>query len=310
MAVRLAPDFTIETLAPGVYAALARDGGSALSNSTIVDLGDATVLFDAMLTPAAGAALARAARRLTGRGPDFVVDSHWHGDHVWGAGAAHPVHVVASRRTRDLLARRGNDQFATARKEFRKELPHLGDPDSPIPLSERPFFRGWFHGVLRMPSTFRVRLPDVTFEEEMVLHGSRRTLRLITKGGGHSPSDVFAYLEDDRVAMLGDLVVTGMHPSLSDGYPGEWVRILEEVRRLRPEVIVPGHGPMGDARSLTLVKEYIRDVTRLVQTSSGHRYHRAAVPIPERYRSWSGSAFYESNVARIRKELRRTMARS
>ncbi|MGI0067025.1 MAG: MBL fold metallo-hydrolase, partial [Thermoplasmata archaeon] len=290
-------DFTIDKLGSGVYAAIARPGGVALSNSTIVDLGDATVLFDSMLTPTAGAALARAARRLTGRAPDFVVDSHYHHDHVWGNGAAHPVHVVASRRTRDLLARRGHEQFISARREFRQELPLLDSPESTVPPRERAFYRGWFRGVLAMPSSFRVRLPDVTFEEEMVLHGSRRELRLITQGGGHSPSDVYGYLEDEHLALLGDLVVTEMHPSLGDGFPREWVRILGEVRRLRPERIVPGHGPVGKYRDITTVEEYIRDLTRLVDRTKDRRQ---PVEIPERYRDWSGSTFFESNVSRIR----------
>ncbi|MCI4365991.1 MAG: MBL fold metallo-hydrolase, partial [Thermoplasmata archaeon] len=76
--------FQTERLAPGVFAAIATPSGFGLCNAAIVDLGGATVVFDSMLTPMAGADLARAATRCTGRPPTWVVNSHWHGDHIWG----------------------------------------------------------------------------------------------------------------------------------------------------------------------------------------------------------------------------------
>jgi len=298
-----ADGFVIEKLAPGVHAAVARAGGDALSNSTIIDLGDATVVYDAMLTPHAGAALGRAARKLTGRPPDFVVDSHYHHDHVWGNGAIAPVHVIATRRTRDLLARRGRDQFLEIRREVAHELPEIDAPNSTIPARDRPFMRGWYRGILAMPLSFRVRLPDVTVDTELTLHGSRRTLRLISRGGGHSPSDLFAWLEDERIAMLGDLVVKRMHPSVGDGFPREWIRILSEVRGLRPGTVVPGHGPVGDARDIDRVDRYLRDLIRLVSKAVEDGTPIGSLSIPERYRSWSGAPFFPSNLARVRKDL-------
>lgn len=298
------PDFTLEPLAPGVHAAIARPGGYALSNSTIVDLGDATVVFDSMLTPRAGEALARAARRVTGRSPDFVVDSHCHHDHVWGNGAVNPVHVIATRRTRELLARRGRQQFHSIRREVSRELRDLLAPGSTVPQRDRPFMEGWFRGILAMPRSFSVRVPDMAIDSELTLHGSRRTLRLLCRGGGHSPSDLFAHLEDERISLLGDLVVTGMHPSLGDGYPREWIRILDHVSRLGGRTVVPGHGAVGDAHAVRRVQEYLRDLTRLVRKAEAEREPLASIEVPERYRRWSGLPFFPANLARIRREVR------
>lgn len=295
-------DFSIEKLAPGIHAAIARSGGYALSNSTIVDLGEATVVFDSMLTPRAGAALARTARRLTGRAPDFVVNSHYHHDHVWGNGAVHPGHVIATPRTRELLARKGRQQFLSIRTEAAQELRILDAPKSPIPLKERPFFRGWFEGVAAMPPSFSVRIPDLTVRSEMTLHGSWHTLRLITNGGGHSPSDLYGFVEDERIALLGDLVVTKMHPSVGDGYPRAWDRILGEVRRLNPKRVVPGHGAVGGVRAVTAIQLYLRDLQRLVRRARTHRERLHAISVPERYRAWQGTPFFESNLARVRQE--------
>lgn len=302
---RIAPEFTIEKLAPGVHAAIARPGGHALSNSTIVDLGETTVLFDSMLTPRAGVALRRAARRLTGRYPEFVVDSHYHHDHVWGSGAAGPVHVIATRRTRELLARQGRDAFVALRREVRRDLARLDAPGSDIAPVERPFFRGWFRGILSLPPSFTVRVPDLTFTTELTLHGSRRTLELITRGGGHSPSDLFGHLPDERISLLGDLVVTRMHPSVSDGYPREWLRILRAIRQLGAERVVPGHGPVGGARDVTAVAEYLRTLSDLARRAIRQGVPLRSIEVPERYRGWSGTPFFQPNLARVYRDLRR-----
>jgi cyclase len=127
---------------------------------------------------------------------------------------------------------------------------------------------------------------------------------LITRGGGHSPSDLYGYLEDERITMLGDLVVTQMHPSVGDGFPRAWIRILDDVRRLRPETVVPGHGPVGKARAVTRIQEYLRDLSRLVRTAESAHEPLGSIRVPERYRSWLGSPFFPENLARVRKDLR------
>jgi glyoxylase-like metal-dependent hydrolase (beta-lactamase superfamily II) len=78
------PYFHIEQLADGVYAALVREGSGALGNAGIIDLGDETVLFDTMLTPGAAFDLRAAAEQLTRHRIRYVVNSHWHRDHVYG----------------------------------------------------------------------------------------------------------------------------------------------------------------------------------------------------------------------------------
>jgi cyclase len=71
-------------LADGVYAAIHIDGGAAIGNAGIVDLGDRTLIYDTFLTPQAAEDLRIAAEALTGRPIDAVLNSHWHNDHIWG----------------------------------------------------------------------------------------------------------------------------------------------------------------------------------------------------------------------------------
>ncbi len=43
--------FTIERLDHGIYAAISKNGGHAICNAGIIDLGDAVLVFDPFMTP-------------------------------------------------------------------------------------------------------------------------------------------------------------------------------------------------------------------------------------------------------------------
>ncbi|HUZ79737.1 MAG TPA: MBL fold metallo-hydrolase [Thermoplasmata archaeon] len=300
-AVRASPHFRIEKLGPGIYAAIARTKGYGLCNAGIVDLGGRTVVFDSMLTPMAGADLARAAERCTGRKPDWVVNSHWHGDHIWGNSAFDGGRVVSSRKVREVVLRKSRDQFAECRREFPKELKSMDGSKSTIAPADRPRVRAWFHGVLESPNPPRIVPPEVTFDEELVLEGSRRSLHLITYGGGHSPSDVFGYLPDERILFAGDLAMVGLHPSIGDGWPDSWMRILRRMQGLRPQQVLPGHGPMGPGSTLRVVSRYLADLDGMAVRAvrRGLSMEEASqIRIPERYRDWRFAFMFPENVAR------------
>jgi cyclase len=294
--------FEIQRLAAGVYAAIAKRTGAGLCNSTIVDLGGETLVFDSMLTPMAGEDLARSAERLTGRKPAWVVNSHWHGDHIWGNGSFPGGHVVSTRKVREVVLRRSRQQFKDNRRQFPEELRALERPDSPISEVERVHLRAWFRGVLATPLPFQIVPPEVTFREELVLEGSRRSIHLLSYGGGHSPSDVFGYLPDEGILLAGDLLMEGLHPSVGDGWPDRWVRILRRVERLRPRQVVPGHGPIGDFGTIRRNREYLGELSR----SAGVAVRRklplseflSGTRMPRRYRRWEFSFMYPDNLAR------------
>src|SRR5512147_122812 len=92
--------FTYHELADGVWAAIIKPFGLAASNSGIVDLGDCTLIFDTTFSPASAVELRATAERLTGRPVSYVLNSHWHQDHVFGNAIFAPeVEIHATART-------------------------------------------------------------------------------------------------------------------------------------------------------------------------------------------------------------------
>jgi len=305
--------FELERIAPGVHAAIATVDGFGLCNSGIVDLGGVSVVFDSMLTPMAGADLVRATRRLTGRAPGFVVNSHYHGDHHWGNSAFVDAHVVSTRRTREEIQRKSRAQFRAWRRELPKELAVLDDPHGPYAPADVPQLRGWFRGVLATPASLPIVPPSVTFTDELVLEGTRRQLRLISYGGGHSPSDVFGYLPDERIVFAGDLALEGYHLSVGDGWPHAWGRILDRMRRLRVERVVPGHGALGDAGTLARSREYLRTLERIVARARREGASLDAVrktPVPPAYRALRFSFMFAEALQRTYRLARPRRARA
>jgi cyclase len=240
--------FDLRTLADGVWAAVHRIGGCAVGNAGIVDLGDATLLFDAGLTPEVGAELAAAALALTGRPPTYVALSHFHNDHIRGVQALPAATAIASEATRALIDTLGREELASDLEHGAAQLvatrSSLGDPD-PVRSAFANYFVPYWEGIVASAPGVTLRLPGLTFAERLRLHGPRRSVELRTLGAGHTPDDAVLVLPDDGVVFCGDLLFVGCHPYLADGDPEGWRRGLDVLEGFDAERYVPGHGEVG-----------------------------------------------------------------
>ncbi len=291
--------FSLQEVGTGVYAAVATEGGFALSNAGIVDLGDATVIFDTFLHPRARQDLRRAAERLTGRPVAHVVNSHWHGDHIRGNQAFDQVPVVGTTRTRELVLTKGREELLADRETMPELLRQPHAQEFPLPESERKLYEGWLGGVVDALPGLRLREPNLTFDSALVLHGSRRSARILSFGGGHTLSDAFLYLPEDRILFAGDLLFSQFHPYPADGNPEALVEILERIRDLRIDATIPGHGPVGTIREIETMQRYVSSLLRKARElrSSGETKSAATqLTIPDEFGAWKFSRFFPETI--------------
>ncbi len=145
----------------------------------------------------------------------------------------------------------------------------------------------------------RLRLPNWTFDSQLTIHGLQRTVQVVTLGSGHSESDAFLVLPAERIAFLGDLLFVRHHPYLGHGDPHALDQTLAAIERLGMETVVPGHGPVGTAADLRLLRQYLATLEELTQgvIESGGSVDEAAgqqVPLP--FADWQFAFFLPMNL--------------
>lgn len=211
-----AQDFSkveIETtkVAEGVYA-LKGAGG----NLGLVVGSDRAFLIDdqyAPLVPKIRAAIAE----VTDKPVSFVLNTHWHGDHVGGneAFAETGTLVVAHDNVRTRLS---SDQVMAA------------------------FDR-------TVPAAPKGALPVITFSEQVSFHVGGHTVRAIHIPSAHTDGDAIVHLPETNVIHTGDLVFYGLYPVVDYSNGGSLKGMADATAKLlemsnEDTRFIPGHGPV------------------------------------------------------------------
>ena len=285
--------FRLEQLGEGVYLAIATPGSGAMGNAGIIDLGDATLIVDTMLTLAAARDLRAAAETLTGRTPRYVVNTHFHADHSIGNLAFDDATIITTTPTAPLIAEQNSSLLESLRErgaeldaQARAEAEGASDPTVRRDMQEQ---GDDFAALMREAQDIRVRMPDLTFDSRLTIHGATRAAQLISWGGGHTPSDAVVYLPTERALFTGDLIFHRCHASIEFGDAAEWLRILGEMQRLDIAILAPGHGDVATVAAIGEQRDYLEAMLALaLQAVEAGRTEDeiAATPIPPQYRDY------------------------
>jgi cyclase len=255
--------FRLEELAEGVYAAIHIGGGAAIGSAGIVDLGDRTLIYDTFLSPQAAADLPGAAEALTGRPVDVVINSHWHNDHIWGNQVFDTdTDIISTEETRRMMiATRGHGAYeefmADAEANLASTRAEFQATEDEGQRRQLALWIDYHESVVALKPILQIRAPNLTFTQRLAFYGTDRSAELVPYAGGHTESDAVLFLPEEGIAFMSDLLFIGHHPYLGGGDPDRMRQILKEVSDLAPEVVVPGHGPVGRADSLKRMREYV-----------------------------------------------------
>jgi len=299
------PHFTIQELSDRVYAAIAIDGGAAISNSGVIDLGEQVVVFDTFLTLQAARDLRLFVEEAFGRPPQIVIDSHYHNDHIWGNQIFLPeAQIVSSSRTRTLITTEGAEEYRYHKADAAQRLETLQAQYNAAADEHQKkqllMWIGYHGGLVETLPHLTVTLPGITFNDRLELHGSKRKAELVTFEGAHTGSDTILYLPQESIAFMSDLWFVGCHPYLAEGDPQQLLKALREVSQTGAACFVPGHGPVGTIDDLNLMIEYVEHCLETAQALvNEERYDEERVkglPVPERFKNWALSQFYQTNI--------------
>ena len=269
MSIPKSKHFQLQRLADGVYAAVASERGYAICNAGIIDTGDRTIVFDTFISPEATKDLLRAAKRLTPQSNIRVVNSHYHNDHIRGNQVFPPdVDILSTATTFEGIAHKEPEEIKWEKENLPKAIV---DTKSKLRMEKDPKRRHdlalsivYYEAIMKSHPKLKTRLPNITFEGSLTIHGTRRQVELLTLAG-HTASDLVLYLPDEKIAFMSDLLFVNNHPYLAGCSPKRWRKSLREIGKLGVQTLVPGHGPVGSPSDLSLLDQYIQTLESIAR---------------------------------------------
>lgn len=140
-------------------------------------------------------------------------------------------------------------------------------------------------------------LPNLTFEESLVIHGEDRTVEFYCFGGGHTPSDAFLYLPKEKIAFMGDIVLENLHPPVFNSQM--FINNLTKVSQMDIERIVTGHGGIVTKNQICVMIQYLNHLNDTVSASinKGEGFEKIeSTVVPSEYSTWMGIDGYKRNL--------------
>lgn len=267
--------FRFRSVAPGVWVSVTREGlnPSAYANALVV-VGDSAVLVvDTHHSRAAGRRLAEDIRRVTRLPVRWVVNTHVHGDHVWGNYAlaerwpearfvAHPATIEAMVTDSDRALAEEVARLDRLVARLEAALADGGLPDDAVPVYRAALAR--YRLQRQEVADSPVFLPDVPVADDLTVSLGGREVRILHPGPAHTPGDLAVWVPDVEVMAVGDLVEEGALWLEGADVRG-WARALARLRTFEPDRVVPGHGRLrDDARLLEAHAAFLVEALALV----------------------------------------------
>ena len=216
-----------EKLSPTTYVLYGVGGNIGLS---IGD--DSTFVIDDQFAPLTEKITA-AIKALTPKPVQFVLNTHWHGDHTGGNenfGKAGSL-IVAHENVRKRMS---SDQFIQLLKS-------------------------------KVAASPKVALPVVTFTRDMTFHLNGDEIHAFHVANAHTDGDAIVHFKNSNVIHMGDTFFNGLYPfidSSSGGNPDGVINAADRVLALANDntKIIPGHGPVCTKADLKVYRDMLSTV--------------------------------------------------
>jgi glyoxylase-like metal-dependent hydrolase (beta-lactamase superfamily II) len=136
-------------------------------------------------------------------------------------------------------------------------------------------------------------VPSMTFSERGMIDLGGTVMQLIFTGRNHSDNSIVMYFPVEKVLFAVDFIpVNAMaFRDFPDAYMPDWIESLRRVEQIDFNVLVPGHGPLGNRQSVTAFRNYLEDlrdqVTVLAREGKSVDEVKRTVNL-DKYKAWAG----------------------
>lgn len=203
---------------------------------------ESALVVDTGMGPENGRRALEAARSVAGDRPLLLTLTHFHPEHGYGAQAFRgAATIVYNRAQLDELHAKGEA--------------YLG------------MFRTFGPGVEGALEGVELVDPDETYEGSRTLDLGGRTVTLRETGLAHTRGDQVVTVDDEGVLFAGDLVEERCFPIFPYFPPDDadvdgsaWIRVLADLERRAPRLVVPGHGAVGGVDVIAAQRRFMEDL--------------------------------------------------
>ena len=215
------------------------------ANALVVVTSQGVVVVDTGNNPPETRILQQFIRSVTQQPVRYVIITQNHGDHTSGTPLfAPPATVIVHDRVAKDWASWKPHQVKSWRMRFRERADTLKNVH---PLDN-----------------------VVTFSERMTLKLGGKTIELLYVDDPYNPGDIAVWLPQSGVLHAGFVGYIDRHPDIrpdySHGTTWGMLKQLEVVSALRPKVMIPAHGPLGDVKDLHALTDYLLLARQKVRT--------------------------------------------
>jgi glyoxylase-like metal-dependent hydrolase (beta-lactamase superfamily II) len=192
----------------------------------------------------------------------LIINTHWHGDHTGGNEnfAKGGTVIIAHENVRRRLS---VDQF----------IAELGDTVKAAP---------------------KAALPIVTFPDRIWLHLNGDNIQAIHVRNAHTDGDVIVRWAEQNVIHTGDVYSNGTYPFIDLSSGGSLDGMIEAVDTILAYSndytrIIPGHGPLSNARELRAYREMLVAVRDRLRKGIAARKSAQQLIADGTTKEWDGS---------------------
>jgi len=267
--------FTLKPLGHNVFAAIAVPGSGAGSNSGFVIGDDGVAVIDSFQKVDAAKSLLAEIRKMTPLSVKYVINTHYHIDHVTGNGvyAEAGATIVAQKNVRDWIH------------------------------TENKKFYGANITDAQKASVEGLTGPAMVYDTVLDLHLGSKLIH-VSYELGHTGGDSVIYIPDANVVFCGDLFWRHTLPNLIDASTEAWIATLAKLTQEHPTAtFISGHGDVGTADDVKAFQGYLIDLRKLVSDGrasgkSGDALAEDLIPkLKEKYGDWAAfNNFAKRNI--------------
>lgn len=206
-----------------------------ISNAGFVVTPAGVVVVDALGSPILAQKLIAEIKKITPQKIVAVIVSHYHADHVYGLQEFKKIgaKIYAQGEGRNYLS----SEIAKQRL-----------------IASRINFAPWVNDKTQLISA------DIWVDQKTKLTVGGVDFLIGRVGPAHAPEDLMVYVPSEKVLFAGDLVFRGRIPFVGNANSKGWLLALDEIEKLNPNVVIPGHGnySVNPTEDIVFTRNYLK----------------------------------------------------